>query len=129
MSFFVLGKEDVYKRQGYIRAWNESSFGGNAAGLAIIDCMMNIPLLYWASEAVSYTHLGILMAFKDFSFRDGILGSPWNDFAHFKRLFASPDFYNVLKNSIVLNLLKIVFCFPVPIILAIMLNEIRYRCV
>ena len=35
---------------GYIRAWNESSFGGNAAGLAIIDCMMNIPLLYWASE-------------------------------------------------------------------------------
>ena len=32
---------------------------------------------------------GILMAFKDFSFRDGILGSPWNDFAHFKRLFAS----------------------------------------
>lgn len=70
---------------------------------------------------------GILMAFKDFSFRDGILGSPWNDFAHFKRLFASPDFYNVLKNSIVLNLLKIVFCFPVPIILAIMLNEIRYK--
>ena len=68
---------------------------------------------------------GILMAFKDFSFRDGILGSPWNDFAHFKRLFASPDFYNVLKNSIVLNVLKIVFCFPIPIILAVMLNEIR----
>lgn len=70
---------------------------------------------------------GILMAFKDFSFRDGILGSPWNHFAHFRRLFTSPDFYNVFKNSIVLNLLKIVFCFPIPIMLAIMLNEIRFR--
>ena len=69
---------------------------------------------------------GVLMAFKNFSFSKGIMGSPWNDFAHFKSLFSSNDFYQIFFNSIFLSLLKIIFTFPFPIILALMLNEVRW---
>ena len=70
---------------------------------------------------------GILMAFKDFSFSKGIIGSPWNDFLYFRQLFTSKDFYNVFYNSILLSLLRIIFSFPAPIILAILLNEVRIK--
>jgi ABC-type polysaccharide transport system, permease component len=68
---------------------------------------------------------GVLMAFKNFSFSKGIMGSPWNHFAHFKALFGSDDFYRIFYNSVSLSFLKIVFTFPFPIVLALMLNEVR----
>ena len=67
---------------------------------------------------------GIIIAFKDFKFSLGIMKSPWNNFAHFKELFSSPNFYNVLSNSILLSLLQLLINFPVPIILSLLLNEI-----
>lgn len=68
---------------------------------------------------------GIIIAFKDFSYAKGITGSDWNNFQNFKMLFNSSDFYKVLYNSISLSLLRIVFTFPIPILLALMLNEMR----
>ena len=70
---------------------------------------------------------GIVLAFKDFSFRKGIMGSEWIGFANFQYLFELDTFYRVFRNSLVLSLLRIVFCFPVPILLALLLNEIRNR--
>ncbi len=73
---------------------------------------------------------GVIIAFKDFSFSKGILGSEWIGLDNFKYLFGLKDFYRVFFNSISLSLLKLIICFPIPIILALMLNEIpslRYK--
>ena len=68
---------------------------------------------------------GILLAFKDFKYNLGILGSPWNDFQHFRDLFTDPFFPRIVRNSIIISVLKIIFAFPAPILLAILINEIH----
>jgi putative aldouronate transport system permease protein len=69
---------------------------------------------------------GITVALKDFTIREGILGSPWAEplFIHFDRLFALPHFWRVIRNTILVNLYMLVFQWPLPIILAILINEI-----
>jgi len=68
---------------------------------------------------------GEIIAFKNYRFADGIWGSPWVGLEHFRKLFSSPDFFNILKNTLLLNVYSVVFGFPVPILLALMLNELR----
>lgn len=68
---------------------------------------------------------GILLAFKDYSVRKGILGSPWAGLKYFNQLFSIPIFPTILKNTIVLSLQSMLFSFPFPIILALAFNEIR----
>ncbi|RTE08738.1 ABC transporter permease [Paenibacillus whitsoniae] len=68
---------------------------------------------------------GILMAFKDFNFSKGILGSPWVGWDNFRYMFGLSDFYKVFWNSLYLSFLRLVFGFPFPILLALFLNEIR----
>ena len=68
---------------------------------------------------------GIIIAFKDFSFRRGILGSDWIGFDNFRYLFQLGDFYRVMWNSIYLNFQRLIFGFPAPILLALMINEIN----
>ncbi len=69
---------------------------------------------------------GIITAFKDFSIFKGLDASPWVGFKWFKVLFSSPDFLQILKNSISISVLELVFVFPAPIILAILLNELQH---
>ena len=71
---------------------------------------------------------GLLTAFKDYKPRLGILGSPWADnygFAEFIRFFTIPDVWNYIWNTIVLSVLNIVWLFPLAIILALFINELR----
>jgi len=68
---------------------------------------------------------GAIIAFKDFRIGSGIFGSEWVGLRHFQRLITSPDFYRILRNTLLLNVYALVFGFPVPIILAILLNEVR----
>ena len=70
---------------------------------------------------------GIIIAFKDFNFAKGILASPWIGFDNFKYMFGLSDFYKVFWNSLYLGFLRLVFGFPIPIILALLLNEIKSR--
>lgn len=73
---------------------------------------------------------GILIAFKKYNMRVGIMESPWVGFDNFKRLFDSYWFPIILKNTLSLSLLSLVLGFPVPIILALILNEVsntRFR--
>ena len=70
---------------------------------------------------------GAVIAFQNFRFADGIWGSDWVGFRHFASLFGSRDFYMVLKNTLLLNIYNVLFGFPVPIFLAILLNEVRNR--
>ncbi len=68
---------------------------------------------------------GILIAFKDFSFKKGIWGSDWIGLENFRYMFQLDNFYTVFKNSILLSLLRILFTFPIPILLALLLNDIK----
>lgn len=68
---------------------------------------------------------GMVIAFKDYNLYEGIAGSPWVGFKHFIRLFSSRDFFRVVRNTFLLNLYSLAAGFPVPIILALMLNEVR----
>ncbi|KZZ86057.1 ABC transporter permease [Bacillus sp. SJS] len=69
--------------------------------------------------------LGLVLAFKDYNPFQGIIESPWVGFAHFEKIFSNSDVLQVIWNTLSLSFLQIVFAFPVPIILAIMLNEVR----
>ncbi|AJY75340.1 ABC transporter permease [Paenibacillus beijingensis] len=69
---------------------------------------------------------GIAIAFKDFNFVRGIWGSDWIGFDNFRYLVASDHFFRVLRNSLLLSLYQIVWGFPAPIVVALMLNEIRH---
>ncbi|MDF2923458.1 MAG: protein lplB [Paenibacillaceae bacterium] len=68
---------------------------------------------------------GIVIAFKDFNLMKGIWASEWIGLDNFTYLFQSQDFYNVLQNSLLLSVYQIVWGFPAPILLAVMLNEVR----
>ncbi|HZG78042.1 MAG TPA: ABC transporter permease subunit [Paenibacillus sp.] len=69
---------------------------------------------------------GIVIAFQDFNVFEGIVGSAWVGFQHFEKLFRYPEFYNVLKNTLIISIYKMVVLFPIPILIAILLNEIRH---
>ena len=68
---------------------------------------------------------GVQIAFKDFKASEGIWGSAWVGFKHFKRFFASSQFWTLIKNTLGLSLLQILLGFPIPILLAIMLNQVK----
>lgn len=72
-----------------------------------------------------YPIYGLLIAFKDFWPSKGILGSPWVGLHNFERLFTTPLFFRALRNTVVINAYRLVFGFPAPIILALLLNELR----
>lgn len=67
---------------------------------------------------------GIVLAFKEFDYSKGILGSPWNNFQNFSEVFKNPDFSMAFRNTILISLGRLIIEFPVPIILALLLNEV-----
>ncbi|MFB8374486.1 ABC transporter permease [Paenibacillus taichungensis] len=70
---------------------------------------------------------GAIIAFKDYSPMKGILGSDWVGLKHFEEFFNSYYFLRVLKNTLLISLYTLVFEFPAPIILALLINEVRKR--
>jgi ABC-type polysaccharide transport system, permease component len=68
---------------------------------------------------------GIVIAFQDYSPFLGISASPWVGLKHFTTFFSNPDFFRLFRNTLVLSFLSIIFAFPAPIIIALMLNEVR----
>jgi putative aldouronate transport system permease protein len=70
---------------------------------------------------------GIVIAFKDFSPFKGIMGSPWAGLKYFKEFFESVNAGRVIKNTVILSGLEILWGFPAPIILALLLNELRNK--
>jgi len=68
---------------------------------------------------------GVLIAFKDYRWGSGVLESPWNNFDHFKRFFSNPFFGRILFNTVYISLLRILFAFPAPIVLALLVNEVN----
>lgn len=68
---------------------------------------------------------GILIAFEDYNVIEGVLGSPWVGLDYFRRFLSSPDFMNYLMNTLKLSVFGLLWGFPIPIILALLLNQIR----
>lgn len=68
--------------------------------------------------------LGVTIAFKDYKLINGIFGSPWAGLKWFRILFAAPDFWTALRNTVIISFYKLVFNFPAPIVLALLLNEV-----
>ncbi|WP_035185858.1 ABC transporter permease [Alteribacter aurantiacus] len=68
---------------------------------------------------------GIVIAFQNYNVFQGIQGSPWVGLDHFVNLFTYPDFLRILRNTILIALYQLIFGFPAPIILALLLNELR----
>jgi putative aldouronate transport system permease protein len=70
---------------------------------------------------------GILTAFQNYSVIRGIGGSPWVGLQNFTDLFSGPDFLHALRNTVVFALLNLAVLFPAPIVLALLLNECRWK--
>lgn len=73
---------------------------------------------------------GVTIAFKDYQINAGINGSPWIGLMNFQRLFMGRSFFEVISNTVTINLMYLAFGFPAPIILALVVNELknkRYR--
>src|SRR5690625_2735948 len=68
---------------------------------------------------------GIQIAFKDYRPADGIWGSEWVGFKHITAFIQNPNFWKLVKNTFLLSFYQLLFGFPAPIILALLLNEIR----
>ena len=68
---------------------------------------------------------GLLIAFEDYNVIKGVLGSPWVGLEYFRRFLSSPDFMNYLMNTLKLSIYGLLWGFPVPIILALLMNRIQ----
>jgi putative aldouronate transport system permease protein len=86
--------------------------------------MISLPVLYY----IIFHYLpmvGVVLAFKDYSIPKGIFGSPWVGFKWFIQFFNSAFFWRLMRNTLVINVYDLIFGFPVPIIFALLLNEMR----
>ncbi|GBG07794.1 sugar ABC transporter permease [Paenibacillus agaridevorans] len=70
---------------------------------------------------------GILIAFKDYNVFQGVLNSEWAGWKHFESFIFDPYFWKLVRNTLLLNIYMIIFYFPAPILLALLLNEIRFK--
>lgn len=68
---------------------------------------------------------GVVIAFKDYQPMQGVMDSPWAGFKYFERFFTNSQFFTLLRNTLVISFYKLIFVFPAPIILALLLNEVR----
>lgn len=85
--------------------------------------MLLLPVLY----IIIFCYVpmgGIVIAFKDYSFRKGILGSDWVGLKYFRQFFGSPDIGMLLKNTLIISFYQLIVTFPAPIILALALHII-----
>jgi putative aldouronate transport system permease protein len=83
-----------------------------------------LPGLLWYLVFHYFPILGNVIAFKDYSVFVGILDSPWVGLENFQRMVNDPDFQNALKNTLIIEGLQLVFAFPAPLLLALLLNSI-----
>lgn len=84
-----------------------------------------LPFLYYVIFQYAPMY-GVLIAFKDYNIVRGIFESPWVGFKHFEKFLLDPYFWKLVRNTLLLNLYNLLWGFPVPIILALALNEVRH---
>ncbi len=91
--------------------------------------VLMIPALIWAVVFAYYPMYGVVIAFKDYSIRDGILGSPWATplFKYFQQFFSTSIALTSIRNTVVISLESLLIAFWIPIIFALLLNQITHK--
>ena len=89
--------------------------------------IMLIPIVVWYILFCYRPLLGNVIAFKDYKASKGIWGSPWVGIKHFTAFFSSFYFWRLLRNTLLISLYGIIFSFPAPILLALLMNEMHSR--
>jgi ABC transporter, permease protein len=84
-----------------------------------------LPAIIWYIIFCYLPMGGITLAFKDYQYNLGMWHSPWIGFTHFKTMFTDAEFWRAFKNTLIFSFGKLLFHFPVPIILAFALNEVK----
>lgn len=90
--------------------------------------LMAIPVVVYYVMFCYIPMAGVQIAFKNYNFGDGIWGSPWaanHGFQHFISFFKGPYAWRVIRNTLLLSLYTILVTFPLPIVLALLLNEVK----
>ncbi|HIU74303.1 MAG TPA: sugar ABC transporter permease [Candidatus Pelethocola excrementipullorum] len=89
--------------------------------------VLMVPALIWLILFAYYPMYGLSIAFKDFKPRLGILGSPWATpaFKHFETFFSTSIALTAIKNTLIISLESLAIAFPIPIIFALLLNQIK----
>ena len=106
------------------RLFRKKSLLGNIMANPLLYVMILPGVIYFA--IFNYVPMyGVIIAFKNFKVAKGIIGSEWIGLQNFRDLFQSAQFYNVFKNSVFLSFLRLFWGFPVPIVLALLLNEVK----
>lgn len=123
-------KQAVDYRRKYVEAGHRGAFLHNLRADFLRNKLAYFLFLPILAYLIIFNYLpmaGLLTAFENFKPRLGIFGSKWVGLQNFKTFFSSIFFKQLFTNTIVLSLLDIVFCFPAPIIFALLLNEVRQR--
>lgn len=89
--------------------------------------LLVLPGIIWYLIFAYGPMYGLIISFKDFSPFKGIVKSPWVGFMWFQQFFDSQFFWRLIKNTLLLNIFNLLFSFPIPIILAFLLNEARHE--
>lgn len=89
--------------------------------------LMLLPVIVYFGLFHYQPMYGLQIAFKNFSFRSGIWGSPWAGLEHIENFFGSYYFLRLLRNTFMLSVNDLLWGFPAPIMLAIMINELRWN--
>ena len=84
-----------------------------------------IPAVAWFLVFEYFPMYGVVVAFKNYRLLDGIVRSPWVGLIHFQKLFNSSQFATIFRNTLLISFYKLIFGFPAPILLALLLNEVR----
>ncbi|WP_168121731.1 ABC transporter permease subunit [Paenibacillus sp. HB172176] len=87
--------------------------------------LMLIPFLLWYGFFMFKPMWGIQIAFKDYSLFKGMADSPWIGMEHFRQFLTSVYFGRVLKNTLLISFYSLLFVFPAPIVLALLMNEVK----
>lgn len=87
--------------------------------------IMMIPVLAYYAIFHYGPMYGAIIAFKDYTPIKGVFGSEWVGFTHFKDFFSTYYFWRILKNTVIISVYTLCFEFPMPIILALLINEVR----
>jgi putative aldouronate transport system permease protein len=99
--------------------WFKQYYKQRGLLVLVLPCMLLLILFQYVPMA------GLAIAFKEFNLSVGILRSPWIGLENFQRLFSNVDFPRALLNTFIISMLRLVFGFFAPIMLALMLNEVR----
>lgn len=116
-------KQKIYSPPPPPSKWKKFIYENKLQSNYDLYLLLILPVLFYV-VFMYFPMYGVQIAFKDFMASKGIWGSPWVGFKHFSRFFKSTYFVRLLSNTLGISLLGLLFSFPLPILLALSVNEL-----